>query len=263
MRPSAERACREEPVDLVLVGQVGLEHRRAVERGGHLARPLLAAVVVDGDAGALGGERARARSADPAGCAGDEHSLACEPGLHERLGYSHARPHHQRHGRHLRDREARADERRRPDVRGGPQALHRGDQRGRPRREGGRRDRDRRHGLPRSRRRLDVQLAHPRSARARLRVGRAGGVDGLHRVPGAGLRRGALRRHAREGRRPAREHEPHGLGPRLPAALVQRDRGRRDRDQRGALRHVGLPRPARHRRSSPRARRGRHCSATG
>ena len=51
----------------------------------------------------------------------------------------------------------------------------------------------------------------------RLRVGRAGGVDGLHRVPGAGLRRGALRRHAREGRDAAREHEPHRLGPRLSA----------------------------------------------
>ena len=61
----------------------------------------------------------------------------------------------------------------------------------------------------------------------------------------------------------AREHEPHRLGPRLPAALVQRDRGRRDRDQRGALRNLGLPGPARHRRQSRRARKGRRSSATG
>ena len=51
-----------------------------------------------------------------------------------------------------------------------------------------------------------------------LRVGRAGGVDRLHRVPRAGLRRRALRRHARDGRHAAREHEPHRLGPRLPGA---------------------------------------------
>jgi hypothetical protein len=70
----------------VLVGQIGLEHRRPVEHRSHLARPFLAAVVVDGHAGALGGERARARGADTSGCAGDEHPLACEPSLHERLG---------------------------------------------------------------------------------------------------------------------------------------------------------------------------------
>ena len=40
----------------------------------------------------------------------------------------------------------------------------------------------------------------PGACSPRLRVGRAGGVDGLHRVPRAGLRRGALRRHARDGR---------------------------------------------------------------
>ena len=84
----AERRARlcEEPVDLVLVGQVGLEHRRAAELRGDLARPLLAAVVVDGDARALGRERAGAGGADAARCAGDEHALACEPGLHVRLG---------------------------------------------------------------------------------------------------------------------------------------------------------------------------------
>ena len=73
-----ERRARlgEEPVDLELVGQVGLQHRRAAERGGDLARPLLAAVVVDGDARALGRERARAGGADAARRAGDEHALA-------------------------------------------------------------------------------------------------------------------------------------------------------------------------------------------
>ena len=173
----------------------------------------------------------------------------------QRLASRRARSHHQRHGGRLRDRQAGADERRRPDVRGGPQALHRGDQRGRPRRQGGRRDRDRRHGLPRRRRRLDVQLARAGAAARGLRVGRAGGVDGLHGVPRAGLRRRALRRHARDGRDAGREHEPHRLRPRLPAALVQRHRGGRDGDQRGALRHLGLPGAARHRRRGVLPRR--------
>ena len=39
----------------MLVGQVGLEHGRPVERSGNLARTFLAAVVVDGHAGALAG----------------------------------------------------------------------------------------------------------------------------------------------------------------------------------------------------------------
>ena len=44
-------------------------------------------------------------------------------------------------------------------------------------------------------------------------------------------------------------------GARLPEPLVQRHARRRDRDQRGAVRHVGLPGPARHRRRR-RVRRG-------
>jgi hypothetical protein len=63
-----------------------LKHRRAVESGGHLTCALLAAVVMDGHASALGCERPSTRGADAAGRAGDEHPLACEPGLHERLG---------------------------------------------------------------------------------------------------------------------------------------------------------------------------------
>ena len=72
-----ERGARfvEEPVDLALVGQVGLEHGRAAELGRDLARPLLAAVVVDGDARALGRERPGAGRADAARRAGDQHAL--------------------------------------------------------------------------------------------------------------------------------------------------------------------------------------------
>ena len=69
----------------------------------------------------------------------------------------------------------------------GAPPLHRRDQRGRSRREGGRCDRDRRHGLPRRRRRLDVQLADPGGARPRVRVRRAERVDGVHRVPRGGV----------------------------------------------------------------------------
>ena len=52
-----------------------------------------------------------------------------------------------------------ADRRRRPALRGGPQALHGGDQRRRPRGQAGGRDRDRRHGLPRRPGAVQVQLA--------------------------------------------------------------------------------------------------------
>ena len=62
------------------------------------------------------------------------------------------------------------------------------------------RDGDRRHGLPRGRQGVDVQLAPPRAARPRLRVGCAGRVVGVHGVPGAGLRCRAPHRDARQGR---------------------------------------------------------------
>ena len=67
-------------------------------------------------------------------------------------------------------------------------------------------------------------------------------------LPRGGLRRGALRRHARDGRHRRRRAQPHGLGPGVAEPLVQRHAGRRDGHQRGALRHVGLPGAARHRR---------------
>ena len=54
-----------------------------------------------------------------------------------------------------------------------------------------------------------------------------------------------------------RRDEPHRLGARLLQPLVQRHARRRDRHQRGALRHVGLPGPARHRRRRRVRRRPR------
>ena len=161
---------------------------------------------------------------------------------------AHARARHQRHGRRRGDRQVAAGGGRRGDVRGGPPALHRRDQRGRARREGRRSDRDRRHGLPRRGRGVDLQLAHPRRARSGLRVRRAGRVDRVHRVPRGGVRRRALRRDARACGHVERRHEPHDLGARLPEPVVQRHARRRDRDQRGALRELGLP-------GSPRDRR--------
>ena len=51
--------------------------------------------------------------------------------------------------------------------------------------------------------RLDFNSLHRPRARPRLRVRRAGGVDGVHGFLEQGVRRGALRRHARDGRRRA------------------------------------------------------------
>ena len=69
----------------MLIGEVGLDGRR-LEGTGELAGPLFAAVIVDDDAGALAGERPRARGADPSGSAGDEHALACETRFHAHVG---------------------------------------------------------------------------------------------------------------------------------------------------------------------------------
>ncbi len=164
----------------------------------------------------------------------------------KRQGESHEGAHHQRHGGRRRHRQVGADDGRRPDVRGGPPALHRGDQRRRPRGQGGRRDRDRRHGLPRRRQGLELQLADPRPARPGVRVRRAAGVDGVHGLPRAGLRRCALRRHARACRHARRRHEPHRLRSVVAEPLLQRHARRRDGDQRGAVRQLGLPGAARH-----------------
>ena len=111
------------------------------------------------------------------------------------VGYSGARPRHLRHGGHRRDREVGADDRRRAALRGGPQALHPGDQRGRARREGGGSGDDRRHGLPRRGKggpstRSSRRTSTPRASTSSRTRGR------VHRAPRAGLRRGALRRNA-------------------------------------------------------------------
>ena len=80
--PSCLAGLGEEPVGLVLASQVGLEQHRALAVGRDRLGPLAALVVVDADAAALGCERARAGSADPAGRPGHEHALACQPRLH-------------------------------------------------------------------------------------------------------------------------------------------------------------------------------------
>ena len=56
--------------------------------------------------------------------------------------------------------------------------------------------------------------------------------------------------HARDGRHARRRPQPHGLRDGLAEPLVQRDTCRRDGNQRGALRELGLPGPARHGRRS-------------
>ena len=58
----------------------------------------------------------------------------------------------------------------------------------------------------------------------------------------SGVRRGAVRRHARHGRDPPWRDESHRLGPGLAEPLVQRRARRRDGDQCGAVRHVGMSR---------------------
>ena len=95
---------------------------------------------------------------------------------------------------------------------------------------------------------LVVQLAHPRGPRRGVRVRRPEGVDRVHRHPRGRVRRGALHRHARHGRDERRVHDPHRLGDRVAQRAVQRHRGRRDRHQRRAVRHLGLPGAARDRR---------------
>ena len=161
------------------------------------------------------------------------------------LSSPRARPRDQRHGGRRRHRQVAADDRRREALRRGPRPLHRGDQRGRARREGGRCDRDRRHGLPRRRRRVRLQLARPRPARPRLRVRRAAGVDGVHELPRVRLRRRALRRHARDGGHSRRRPLAHRLGSGVAEPQLQRHARRRDRDQRRALRPLGRARPPR------------------
>src|SRR5204862_5518709 len=73
---------REEAIDLRLVREIGADERGAAELLGERFGPIAAAVVVDDYLGAFGRKLARARRADPAGSAGDEHSLSPQPGVH-------------------------------------------------------------------------------------------------------------------------------------------------------------------------------------
>jgi hypothetical protein len=68
----------EHPVDVGLVGEVGLDDRRGARGVCTLATP----VVVAGHVGTLRGEQADAGGADPAGAAGDEHACLLETCLH-------------------------------------------------------------------------------------------------------------------------------------------------------------------------------------
>ena len=86
-RAERRACCSEEPIDVGLDGQVGLGDRRAADLVRYGRRSLLAPVVVDEHVRSLGGEQACARGADSSRRAGDDHSLACETGVHEGVGY--------------------------------------------------------------------------------------------------------------------------------------------------------------------------------
>src|SRR5918996_424759 len=73
----------EEALGLFLLRQVGLEERRAFQLRTERLRPLAPTVPVERERGALGGEGAGARRADPAGGARDEHPLPVQPGVHD------------------------------------------------------------------------------------------------------------------------------------------------------------------------------------
>ena len=152
-----------------------------------------------------------------------------------------------------------AGERGQARLRGGPAALHRGDQRDRARRVRGRRERGRGDGLPRRGRRLVVQLADPRRARRALRVRRADALDRVHGDARAGLRRRALRRPARPRGRRARRALAHRQLDQLAQPALQRDARRRGRHQRRAVRDLGHAGRARHRRRR-RLRRGERAA---
>ncbi|TMM25632.1 MAG: hypothetical protein E6F97_02590 [Actinobacteria bacterium] len=122
----------------------------------------------------LGHERTGAGASDSARGAGHEHALSREAGVHGVESYRGEGLRHQRHGGNLRNRSPAPNGREPRDVRGGPQALHGGHQRSRPRRAVRRRHGDRRHGLSRRRQRERLQLAGARA------------VVGMHPMAGTG-----------------------------------------------------------------------------
>ena len=85
-------------------------------------------------------------------------------------------PHRQRHRGLRRRRQMGADRRRRRSTRRPASSTRRRSTRPSAA-QGGGRDRDRRHGLPRRARRLELQLARRRGSRSRLRVRRPGALD--------------------------------------------------------------------------------------
>ena len=79
---SSRAGHREQFVDLGLVRQVGAGDQSAAELVRERLGAVTAAVVMDDDVGAFGGERTGAGRSDPAGRAGDEHAPCPQPGLH-------------------------------------------------------------------------------------------------------------------------------------------------------------------------------------
>ena len=158
----------------------------------------------------------------------------------------HASPHHQRHGRRRRHRPRHPDECGRAAVRGGPEALHRGDQRRRARRE----ERARRRSWswtttapasPTASTPSFPTCSIPPASTSSSRAGPStpgswkAGCDacllvGMHAM--AGTPDGVL---------------AYGQRPRMAEPAVQRRARGRDGDQRRALRQLELSRAARHR----------------
>ena len=85
----AEQPARgvEQLLHLCLLRQIGCGDARGTDLRGERRGALGAPVVVDHDPRTLSREGSRARGADPPGPAGDEHALACKPGLHFRGHY--------------------------------------------------------------------------------------------------------------------------------------------------------------------------------
>ena len=74
----------DEPIDVVLVRQVGLRDRGSAELLRERPCPVLAAVIVDEHPRALGRERTGTGSADAARRPGDDHAGARKSRLHGR-----------------------------------------------------------------------------------------------------------------------------------------------------------------------------------
>ena len=193
-------------------------------RGGGAARRAarrLDAVLVQPSA-AHGQNRARALMRSPQ--LGQKIASLTRPEQWVSLGGRREGPDHQRHGGRRRDFALGPGERGQARLRGGPPALHGGDQRDGPRRVRRRSHRGRGDGLPRRGRRPLVQLADPRPARRALRVRGADPLDRVHADARGRLRRRAARRPARARGRRARRALAHRQLDELARAALQRHR---------------------------------------